>query len=204
MTAAFDRMTVECELHHNLEINGRTFHARRRGDGVIWFEFEELCERPRSTIDYIEIARAFNTVVISNTPQLTGDDDNAARRFTRLRIRANRESTYRDAIPRLPGAPAPAVSKTQTQHRYVKRAQRRARGNRPSPGRDPRASEDPIQSERAGKGSTGPFVRPSARGTPASNRLRRKGGRHNRFDQIVYFLGIKLYAQNHISPLASI
>jgi cell division protein ZapE len=81
LTTAFDRMVAECELHHDLDINGRTFHARRRGDGVIWFEFEELCEKPRGAIDYIEIARAFNTVFISNTPQLAEEDASAARRF---------------------------------------------------------------------------------------------------------------------------
>ena len=81
MTAAFDRMTAECELNHDLDINGRNFHARRRGDGVIWFEFEELCEKPRGAVDYIEIARAFNTVMVSNTPQFAEKDANAARRF---------------------------------------------------------------------------------------------------------------------------
>ncbi len=84
MTTAFERMAAECELDHDLEINGRDFHARRRGDGIIWFEFEELCEKPRGSIDYIEIARAFNTVVISNMPQLGEDDGNAARRFITL------------------------------------------------------------------------------------------------------------------------
>ena len=74
MTAAFERMTAECELNHELEINGRNFHARRRGDGVIWFEFEELCDKPRGAVDYIEIARAFNTVVVSNTCLLYTSD----------------------------------------------------------------------------------------------------------------------------------
>jgi len=81
LTAAFERMAADCELNHDLDINGRNFHARRRGDGVIWFEFEELCEKPRGAVDYIEIARAFNTVFISNTPQLADEDANAARRF---------------------------------------------------------------------------------------------------------------------------
>lgn len=84
MTTAFERMAAECELDHDLEINSRNFHARRRGDGIIWFEFEELCEKPRGSIDFIEIARAFNTVVISNMPQLGDDDGNAARRFITL------------------------------------------------------------------------------------------------------------------------
>jgi cell division protein ZapE len=84
MTESFDRMAADCELNHDLEINGRNFHARRRGDGVIWFEFEELCAKPRGSIDFIEIARAFNTVVISNMPRLGEEDSNAARRFVTL------------------------------------------------------------------------------------------------------------------------
>lgn len=84
MTESFDRMAAECELNHDLDINGRNFHARRRGDGIIWFEFEELCEKPRGVIDYIEIARAFNTVVLSNMPQLGKQDSDAARRFITL------------------------------------------------------------------------------------------------------------------------
>ena len=84
MTTAFERMTADSEMHHDLDINGRNFHAHRRGDGVIWFEFDEICEKPRGSIDFIEIARAFNTVVISNMPQLTEEDANAARRFITL------------------------------------------------------------------------------------------------------------------------
>jgi len=81
MTESFNRMTADCELDPVIEINGRDFQARRRGDGVIWFEFEELCGKPRGSIDFIEIARAFNTVVLSNLPRLSEDDSDAARRF---------------------------------------------------------------------------------------------------------------------------
>jgi cell division protein ZapE len=84
LTAAFDRFAAECELDHDLEINGRDFHARRRGDGVIWFDFAELCEKPRGSVDYIEIARAFNTVVVSGVPRLDDRDADAARRFIAL------------------------------------------------------------------------------------------------------------------------
>jgi cell division protein ZapE len=81
MSRAFDRMAAECEMNHDLEINGRNFHAKRRGDGMIWFEFGELCEKPRGAVDYIEIARAFNTVFVSGVPQLTAAASNATRRF---------------------------------------------------------------------------------------------------------------------------
>jgi cell division protein ZapE len=81
MTESFERMAAECELNHDLDINGRNFHARRRGDGIIWFDFEELCVKPRGGIDFIEIARAFNTVVLSGMPRLGKNDSDAARRF---------------------------------------------------------------------------------------------------------------------------
>ncbi len=84
LTESFNRMTADCELSRDLDINGRNFHARRRGDGIVWFEFNELCGKPRGSIDFIEIARAFNTVVLSNMPRLGPHDSNAARRFVNL------------------------------------------------------------------------------------------------------------------------
>jgi len=84
MTASFDRISAECELAHDLEFNGRNFHALRRGDGIIWFNFKELCDEPRGSADYSEIARAFNTVMLSGMPQLTEDDASVARRFITL------------------------------------------------------------------------------------------------------------------------
>ena len=84
MTDSFERMAADCELDHRLEINGREFRAFRRGDGIIWFDFDELCTKPRGAIDFIEIARAFNTVFLSGVPQLGGDSPDEARRFITL------------------------------------------------------------------------------------------------------------------------
>lgn len=84
MTASFDRISAACELAHDLQINGRNFHALRRGDGIIWFDFKELCNKPRGSADYSEIARAFNTVMLSGMPQLAEEDANTARRFITL------------------------------------------------------------------------------------------------------------------------
>jgi len=77
----FRRMAAECEMAPELNINGRKFQARRRGDGIIWFDFRELCDKPRGSNDYIEMARAFNTVLLSGVPQMNEQDANAARRF---------------------------------------------------------------------------------------------------------------------------
>ena len=48
---------------------------------MAWFEFRELCEGPRSQTDYIELARSYHTIFISNIPEFTGADEDAARRF---------------------------------------------------------------------------------------------------------------------------
>jgi cell division protein ZapE len=67
-----------------LEIEGRQIMTRRCGDGVVWFEFSDLCEGPRSQNDYIELAMLFQTVLVSNVPQFTQAKEDAARRFISL------------------------------------------------------------------------------------------------------------------------
>ena len=65
-------------------VNERTIAVKRRADGVIWFDFDALCEGPRAVADYIELARSFNTVLISGVPQFSPQMDDAARRFVEL------------------------------------------------------------------------------------------------------------------------
>jgi len=81
LAASFARMAAGVELSKDMYFNERPLQLLRRGDGVAWLEFSELCEKPRGSIDYIEIARAFNTVLISHVPQMTEEDSNTARRF---------------------------------------------------------------------------------------------------------------------------
>lgn len=84
LASSFENLSAGCNLERTLEFNGRPFHARQRGDGIIWFDFNELCEKPRSSHDYIEISRSFNTVFISGLPALDGSANDAARRFIDL------------------------------------------------------------------------------------------------------------------------
>jgi cell division protein ZapE len=67
-----------------LKLLGRPIQARRYATDVAWFDFPALCEGPRSTGDYIEIARRFQTVILSGVPVLTAESDDAARRFVAL------------------------------------------------------------------------------------------------------------------------
>jgi len=67
-----------------LRVLGREIPVRCRADGVSWFQFEAICDGPRSQSDYIEIARSFHTVLVSGVPQFGPDSENEARRFIAL------------------------------------------------------------------------------------------------------------------------
>ncbi|KZY74369.1 ATPase, partial [Oleiphilus sp. HI0068] len=81
----FKQLAVEAGSHElELEINGRPLKALRHADDVVWFTFSELCDGPRSQNDYIEIAREFHAVIVSNVPQMSIDTDDQARRFINM------------------------------------------------------------------------------------------------------------------------
>ena len=67
-----------------LEINGREIRTRRSAKGIVWFDFEDICDGPRSQDDYIEIARWYPEVIISGVPRFDESLDNQARRFIAL------------------------------------------------------------------------------------------------------------------------
>jgi len=69
---------------HEITIHDRSIPIRQLADDVIWFEFDALCDGPRSVADYIEIARSFHSVLISGVPQFTPMTENQARRFVDL------------------------------------------------------------------------------------------------------------------------
>ncbi len=67
-----------------LEIEGRSIQTVRCGDGVVWFDFEALCDGPRGAADYIEIARQYQTVLLANIPVMDDHANDMAKRFITL------------------------------------------------------------------------------------------------------------------------
>ncbi|MCG3202674.1 MAG: Cell division protein ZapE [Gammaproteobacteria bacterium] len=67
-----------------IEIEGREIATIRRADGVVWFDFDTICAGPRAVADYIEIARQYQTVLVSSVPVVMAQQDDAARRFVHL------------------------------------------------------------------------------------------------------------------------
>lgn len=64
-----------------IEIEGRKIRTIRNAVGVVWFEFTALCDGPRGPADYIEIARQFQTVLVSGVPYLADERLDIADRF---------------------------------------------------------------------------------------------------------------------------
>ncbi len=81
----FDILTgTRSSGRQSVTINDRMVEVCAVGSGVIWFEFAGLCQTHRSKPDFIEIARQYHTVILSDIPRLTATMDDAARRFIEL------------------------------------------------------------------------------------------------------------------------
>jgi cell division protein ZapE len=71
-------------VNANLSLNHRRLHTRRLAAKAVWFDFKELCDGPRAQADYIEIARCFQAVLLSDIPVFTSTQEDQARRFVTL------------------------------------------------------------------------------------------------------------------------
>jgi len=84
MVASFEAMRSGPDEARELTIEGRTIVAKRRAGSVAWFDFAALCDGPRSQRDYLEIARRFAVVFVSDIPRMGPQTADQARRFTWL------------------------------------------------------------------------------------------------------------------------
>ncbi len=78
--------SASCQPDENrdLDVNGRAIRALRAAKGIAWFDFDAVCDGPRSQNDYIELARWYPAIIVSGIPQLDGTRDDQARRFIAL------------------------------------------------------------------------------------------------------------------------
>lgn len=67
-----------------IEVNNRTVATIAHSEDILWCDFRELCYKPRSPADFIELANRYNTILISDVPHLDDVLDNATRRFIYL------------------------------------------------------------------------------------------------------------------------
>lgn len=81
---AFTQLTGESPRASTIEVENRQLPVIASHNDVVWFDFETLCNGPRSQNDYLELASHFQTVILSDVPEMSVRDASAARRFTWL------------------------------------------------------------------------------------------------------------------------
>lgn len=85
MQEEFQRLAPEeARIGGVINLFQRDIRVVQIADDLVWFKFDVICGPPRSQADYLEIARCFHTVMISDIPLLTQSQDDATRRFLYL------------------------------------------------------------------------------------------------------------------------
>lgn len=85
LTTSFNNLSTELAKENSiLEIEGRHIPVKRIADNIAWFDFTALCDGPRSQNDYIELAKEYHAIILSNIPALHKGIDDQVRRFVNL------------------------------------------------------------------------------------------------------------------------
>ena len=85
MSQRFSALTQgQVQSQESILVNQRIVETLGHTEDVLWCEFSELCLKPRSPADFIEIANVYNTVLVSNAPHLNDYLAEGTRRFIYL------------------------------------------------------------------------------------------------------------------------
>ena len=83
MKNAFEVLSKSKKTYEgSIKILEREINIIKSTEGTIWFDFRDICSSPRSSADFIELAKEFHNILISNIPIIKSDDQ--ARRFISL------------------------------------------------------------------------------------------------------------------------
>ena len=77
----FDSLVTDSELNKTTSLNNRPLATLGLSSDVVWIDFDEICNTPRSSSDYIELAKNFHTVLVSNIYPLNDGKNDIAQRF---------------------------------------------------------------------------------------------------------------------------
>ncbi|TAM90706.1 MAG: cell division protein ZapE [Candidimonas sp.] len=84
LRANFKRLSDTAPQKPVLEVGHREIQAVALSGSIVWFDFATLCGGARSQDDYLDLAKRFRTIILSDVPRMDARDASAARRFTWL------------------------------------------------------------------------------------------------------------------------
>lgn len=67
-----------------LTIDGRSIPAVQTGKGAVWFDFEDICNVPRSQRDYLILSDMYDSIFVSDVKQLQVHQDDLTRNFINM------------------------------------------------------------------------------------------------------------------------
>lgn len=67
-----------------IDIYGRPVKIRKQSGSTIWFDFTDICGIPRSQKDFLYLAKHYQTVLISNIPVISQNENNLITSFINL------------------------------------------------------------------------------------------------------------------------
>jgi cell division protein ZapE len=76
-----DLSTTAAQRNQSIYLNYRKINTVLLSSDVIWFEFDALCGDQRGPADYIELARQYHSVFISDIPQMDDSHNDKVKRF---------------------------------------------------------------------------------------------------------------------------
>ena len=76
--------TCPAQRNYKMHINYRIIETILYTNDMVWLDFEVICGNTRGSADYIEIARQFHTVFISNIPKMNDGHNDKAKRFINM------------------------------------------------------------------------------------------------------------------------
>ncbi|GLY47394.1 cell division protein ZapE [Lentzea sp. NBRC 102530] len=83
-TGAIVRVATSPGPPVELDVNGRAITALAVDGNEVWFDFGDLCEKPTSTQDYLELVQRYDDWVITGVPRLEHRDREARQRFSNV------------------------------------------------------------------------------------------------------------------------
>ena len=75
---------TQINYDQQISLNNRTLRSSAVCDNQIWFSFAEICQTPRSSADYIALARDYETILVDNIPIMDDGKNDVVQRFIQL------------------------------------------------------------------------------------------------------------------------
>lgn len=68
----------------DIKVKGRIIHVPKAAKEVCAFTFDELCAKPKSALDYLELTKRFKVFIVSDVPKMGDERKDAVLRFITL------------------------------------------------------------------------------------------------------------------------